>query len=111
MVVVTERLESRVGKEWAFEKWGLTVREVSRTFARERQLESDDGVVVIGTQSAFPAEKAGLRRGDVISKINQMELAGLDDLKGFYDAYESSPEALLMETLRNRTVSFKVIKP
>ena len=41
--VVTERLESRVGKEWAFEKWGLTVREVSRTFARERQLETDDG--------------------------------------------------------------------
>ncbi|MBT3483542.1 MAG: PDZ domain-containing protein [Opitutales bacterium] len=109
--VVTERLESRVGKEWAFEKWGLTVREVSRTFARERQLETDDGVVVIGTQSAFPAEKAGLRRGDVISKINQTELGGLDDLKGYYDAYESLPEALLMETLRNRTVSFKVIKP
>ena len=47
----------------------------------------------------------------MISKINQMELGGLDDLKGLYDAYETSPEALLMETLRNRTVSFKVIKP
>lgn len=109
--VTTERLESRVGEEWAFEKWGLTVREVSRTFARERQLDSDDGVVVIGTQSAFPAEKAGLRRGDVISKINQAELKGLSELRSFYDAYEASPEALLMETLRNRTVSFKVIKP
>jgi serine protease Do len=109
--VETERLESRIGKEWAFETWGLTVREVSRAFARERQLNSDDGVVVIGTQSAFPAEKAGLRSGDVISKINQADLEGLDDLKGFYNAYEASPEALLMETLRNRTVSFKVIKP
>jgi len=111
IVVETERLESRVGEEWAFEKWGLTVREVSRTFARERQLDSDDGVVVIGTQSAFPADKAGLRRGDVISRINQTDLEGLDDLKEFYDDYETNPEAMLMETLRNRTVSFKVIKP
>ncbi len=109
--VQTERLESRVGEEWAFEKWGLTVREVSRTFARELQLESDDGVVVIGTQSAFPAEKAGLRRGDVISKVNQSELEGLEDLKAIYDEFETNPDALLMETQRNRTVSFKVIKP
>ncbi len=109
--VETERLESRVGEEWAFEKWGLTVREVSRTFARELQLQSDDGVVVIGTQSAFPAEKAGLRRGDVISKVNQSELVGLADLKEIYDEFDSNPDALLMETQRNRTVSYKVIKP
>ncbi len=109
--VETERLESRVGEEWAFEKWGLTVREVSRAFARELQLNSDDGVVVIGTQSAFPAENAGLRRGDVISKINQNEVVGLEDLKGVYDDYDSSPSSILMETLRNRTVSYKVIKP
>lgn len=109
--VKTERLESRVGEEWAFEKWGLTVREVSRTFARELQLDSDDGVVVIGTQSAFPAEKAGLRRGDVISKVNQSELVGLEDLKEIYNEYDRNPDALLMETQRNRTVSFKVIKP
>lgn len=109
--VETERLESRVGDEWAFEKWGLTVREVSRTFARELQLTSDDGVVVIGTQSAFPAEKAGLRRGDVISKVNQSDLVGLEDLKEIYKIYDSNPDPLLMETQRNRTVSFKVIKP
>lgn len=109
--VETERLESRVGEEWAFEKWGLTVREVSRTFARELQLESDDGVVVIGTQSAFPAEKAGLRRGDVISKVNQSELVGLEELKEIYENFDSNPDALLMETQRNRTVSYKVIKP
>jgi serine protease Do len=109
--VETERLESRVGEEWAFEKWGLTVREVSRTFARELQLESDDGVVVIGTQSAFPAEKAGLRKGDVISKVNQAELVGLEDLKEIYENFDSNPDALLMETQRNRTVSYKVIKP
>lgn len=111
--VETERLESRVGDEWAFEKWGLTVREVSRSFARELQLSSEDGVVVIGTQSAFPAEKAGLRRGDVISKVNEAALVGLDDLKAIYESYDaaSEPDPLLMETLRNRTVSFKVIKP
>ena len=39
--VVTEELVSRVGEEWALEKWGLSVRKVSRTYARENQLTDD----------------------------------------------------------------------
>jgi serine protease Do len=69
--VVTERLESRVGEEWALEKWGLSVRKVSRAFARENQLDDDNGVVVIGVQSGFPGDVAGIARGDIITKINQ----------------------------------------
>jgi serine protease Do len=48
--VTTEKLESRVGEEWAFEKWGLSVRKVSRSYARENQLSDDFGVLVIGVQ-------------------------------------------------------------
>ncbi|MES2691852.1 MAG: trypsin-like peptidase domain-containing protein, partial [Verrucomicrobiota bacterium] len=64
--VVTEKLESRVGEEWAFEKWGLSVRKVSRTYARENQLDDAGGVLVIGVQSGFPADVAGMSRGDII---------------------------------------------
>ncbi len=111
LTVLTERLLSRVGEEWAFEKWGLSVREISRAYARENQLESDNGVVVIGTQSAFPADKAGLRRGDIISKVDNKELKGLDELKELYKGYEEEPTSILMETVRNRRVSFKILKP
>jgi len=51
---------------------GILVFDASRrTFAREISLSSDHGVIVIGVQSGFPAEVAGLSRGDVITKINQ----------------------------------------
>jgi serine protease Do len=109
--VVTEPLESRVGEEWAFERWGMSVRKVSRAFARENRLPNEDGVIVIGTQQAFPADKAGLARGDIVTKVNGNPITELGQLERLYAAFEASPEAVLVEALRNRAVSLFVIKP
>jgi len=111
LTVVTEKLESRVGEEWAFEKWGLSVRKVSRTFARENQLSSMDGVLVIGVQPGFPASVAGINRGDVLTKVNQQPLESLDVLKRAHAAYEATPEPVLVEVMRNRQISLVVFKP
>ncbi len=109
--VTSERLESRVGDEWAFEKWGLSVREVSRAFARENRLKKEGGVLVIGTQSAYPAAKAGLNRGDIITKINDETIDNLARIQGVYGEFDTNPQSMLFETLRNRSVSFFVLKP
>lgn len=109
--VVTEKLESRVGEEWAFEKWGLSVRKVSRAFARTNQLESDVGVVVIGVQPGFPAEVAGLSRGDIITKINQQALDSLEAMKSAHATYTTTPAPTLFEVQRDRRVSLIVLKP
>lgn len=109
--VVTEKLESRVGEEWAFEKWGLSVRKVSRTYARENQLDDTTGVIVIGVQSGFPADVAGVSRGDIITKINQQAIDSLDVLKAAHAKYAAKPEPTLLETQRNRRVSLYILKP
>ena len=109
--VVTERLESRVGEEWAFEKWGMSVRKVSRAFARENRLPDRDGVIVIGTQPAYPADKAGLQRGDIVTKVKGEAVTSLDQLRQIYASFEQAPESLLIEAHRNRAVSFFVLKP
>ncbi len=109
--VVTEKLESRVGEEWAFERWGLSVRKVSRAYARENQLDDTTGVVVIGVQPGFPAESAGITRGDVITKINQDPIGSLEVLKSAHAAYEAKPAPMLLETERNRRVSLFLLKP
>ena len=109
--IVTEKLESRVGEEWAFERWGMSVRKVSRAFARENQLDDTTGVIVIGVQPGFPADTAGLSRGDIITKINQEPVASLDVIKAAHRAYETSPAPTLLETQRNRRVSLYVLKP
>ncbi|MBI5691722.1 MAG: trypsin-like peptidase domain-containing protein, partial [Verrucomicrobia bacterium] len=109
--VVTEKLESRVGEEWALEKWGLSVRRVSRAYARENQLEDTNGVVVIGVQPGFPADVAGVARGDIITKINQQAIVSLEVIKAAHASYEASPAPTLLETQRNRRVSLLILKP
>ena len=110
-VVVTEKLESRVGEEWALEKWGLSVRKVSRAYARENQLDDANGVVVIGVQPGFAADVAGLSRGDIIVKINQQPVASLEVIKAAQSAYEANPAPTLFEAQRNRRVSLYILKP
>ncbi|EIP97316.1 trypsin-like serine protease with C-terminal PDZ domain [Opitutaceae bacterium TAV1] len=109
--IVTEKLESRQGEEWAFEKWGLTVRKVSRAFARENQLEDDTGLLVLGVQRGYPAEVAGLSRGDIITKINRQSVTTLEAGKKVYDAYVENPAATLIEAQSDRRVSLYVLKP
>lgn len=109
--ITTELLESRVGEEFAFEEWGMSVREVSKAIARERQLDSDSGFLVIGTQPAFPAERAALRPGDIILKVNNRELKTLQDLQSVYDGYEDQPTKVLLEVSRNHRISLNVLQP
>ncbi len=111
VTVVTEKLESRVGEEWAFEKWGLSVRKVSRAYARENQLNDDSGVLVIGVQAGYPADVAGVQRGDLITKINQLPVTSLDVMKAAHTAYEAKPAPTLLETTRARRVSLAILKP
>ncbi len=109
--IITEKLESRVGEEWAFEKWGLSVRKVSRAFARANQLDDDTGVVVIGIQSGFPADVAGISRGDIIVKINRQPITSLDQMKEAHATYAANPVPTLFEIQRDRRVSLYILKP
>jgi serine protease Do len=109
--LVTTRLESRMGEEWVSDTWGIGVRKVSRAFARENQLTDDTGVLVIGVQRGFPAEVAGLARGDIITKINQNPVGSLDIVKATDAAYSARPAPTLFEVQRERRVELVVLKP
>ncbi len=111
VTVTTERLESRVGEEWAFEEWGLTVRKVSRAYAREERLPDDGGFVVLGTQRGFPAADARLRSGDVILKVNREPVETLEEFQKIYEASLEDKERLLVEVSRNHSVSLLVLRP
>jgi serine protease Do len=111
LVATTEKLESRVGEEWAFEKWGLSVRKVSRAYARENQLPDASGVLVIGVQPGYPAAQSGIARGDIITKVGGEAVTDLARLKELHAAYEAKPEPVLVEAQRNRRITLYVFKP
>ena len=87
------------------------MRKVSRAFARENQLRDDTGVLVIGVQRGFPADVAGLARGDIITKINQSPVASLEVVRAVDTAYAAKPAPTLFEVQRERRVSLLVLKP
>jgi serine protease Do len=109
--IVTAKLESRMGEEWVSDTWGIAVRKISLAFARENQLLDDTGVLVIGVQRGFPADVAGIARGDIITKINQNPVSSVDVMKGIDAQYSEKPEPTLFEVQRERRVSLVVLKP
>ena len=109
--LLTARLESRMGEEWVSDTWGVGVRKISREFARENQLQDDTGVLVIGVQRGFPADAAGLARGDIITKINQSPVLSLDVVRDVDTSYAARPAPTLFEVQRERRVSLIVLKP
>ena len=64
------------------------------------ELSADHGVVVIEIQADSPAEKAGIKVGDIITQIGQKEVNNMSDLKrSLYDYSEG--ESVELQIVRN----------
>jgi Trypsin-like serine proteases, typically periplasmic, contain C-terminal PDZ domain len=67
---------------------GIYGVDVNRVLARQYKLPVDRGVLVVHVQPYSPAEEAGLRRGDVITNIDDVELTSIVKLKTYlYSRY------------------------
>ena len=60
---------------------GVAIQNVDDKLAQAFGLPKAGGVLVSDVQSGTPAAKAGLRQGDVIIKLNGVELANMADLR------------------------------
>jgi serine protease Do len=60
---------------------GLDVRPVTPEIARQLNLRSPDGVVVLRIEDESPAAEAGIQRGDVISEVNRQRVRGVQDFE------------------------------
>ena len=61
-------------------KLGVTVQEVNQGFADSFNLATPEGALVSNVERGGPAEKAGLKPGDVIRKVNGQKIVGSGDL-------------------------------
>jgi serine protease Do len=88
--------------------YGLKVRTVTPDIAQEFGLDEPEGVVVSGVEPESPAEKAGLRRGDVILEVNQ---ESIDDAAEFRDALEEADRGALLLVSRGGSQIYVPLKP
>ena len=102
----------RFGEEVAVECWGIAVRDITRRGARIDRLETDDGVQVTSVQNDYPAERAGIRSGDIILKVNRESITDLDELHGIVDAVaqETDGDKVLFEVMRGIQVRYVVME-
>lgn len=66
---------------------GVQIRDIDAEFAKERHLKSLNGVYVAGVVDGSGAEKAGVRRGDIITTINDHPVKNLSELMGIIGQY------------------------
>ena len=108
----TEKLQGAVGEEKEFKTWGLSVRELTRTYANLAQLDDTAGVVVTTESNGYPAAKAGLAPGDVIKSVNRKPVKELDDFQKLYGtSVEKKEKVILLDVQRGRgtyTAAMKV---
>ncbi|MFC1666719.1 Do family serine endopeptidase [Candidatus Omnitrophota bacterium] len=70
--------ESRIGSKF----WrGLEVSEITPEIARRFKLSAGSGVIVMDVTPGRPAEKSGIRPGDVIYEINRIHVKNMNDYK------------------------------
>jgi len=62
-------------------KWGLALRDLDPRTAQRMGLSPGEGVVVAAVQPGSPAERAGLRRGDVILEVNQRKVTSVKEVQ------------------------------
>ena len=61
-------------------KLGVTVQEVNQGFADSFKLATPEGALVANVERGSPADKAGLKSGDVIRKMNGQRIIASGDL-------------------------------
>ncbi|AXQ30225.1 DegQ family serine endoprotease [Solimonas sp. K1W22B-7] len=94
----------RVKRGWL----GVVVQEVDRDLAISMKMDKPEGALVARVMPGSPAEKAGLRAGDIILSYNGIELASstaLPPMVGITDPGESAEIKLLRE---GKQMSLKV---
>ena len=60
---------------------GVSAATINKELKKEYDLDSDSGVYVVEVQNGSSAELAGIKPGDIITKVNNSEIKAFEDLR------------------------------
>ncbi len=96
------------------EDLGFSVRELVFNDRYEMKLEpKTTGVVVAFIKQGSSAQSAGLKGGDVITRLNQTAVQGVDQFKQQFEAFRKAKptEAAVMEVIRGANTQIVRVEP
>jgi S1-C subfamily serine protease len=86
---------------------GVQVQELNKDLAPYFKVEEKGGVLVLDVTKDSPAEKAGLKAGDVITKVDGEKVTDADDLISVLRDYEEGDEATIEYVRQGKTATVK----
>ncbi len=88
---------------------GMEVKDLNRELARKYGISETKGVLVTYVESDSPAERAGIKEGDVIIEVNREPVENLDE---YYKATKEAKKGdkILFWIKRGRSSQFVVVK-
>src|SRR5215470_5728974 len=77
---------------------GLEVRPITPEIARQLNLRTTDGVIVVRVEDGTPAAEAGVQRGDVVKQLNGQSVRTMADFERLTrDMKEGDPLTVLLQ--------------
>ena len=90
--------QARSGGGRARSMLGLEVRPVTPEIARQLNLRSTEGVIVVRVEDGSPAAEAGVQRGDVVKQLNSQAVRTMADFERLTrDMKEGDPLTVLLQ--------------
>jgi serine protease Do len=109
--VTTKQLGDLQGEDFECKGWGFTVKAITKQMQIENNLDDTTGVFVIGVKAVSGADEGGLRRGDVIVRVDKQDIRGLSDFVELYNSLSSvEAEKALLTIRRSGATRFVPVK-
>ena len=106
----TLKLQSVFGEQKELQVWGMSVREVTRAYASDAQLDDDTGVAVETLTDGHPAAEADLQPNDIIHSVDGKPVTDLDEFLRLYKLSVARHAAKVgLDVRRNHADEFKVM--
>ena len=108
--VAAEKLESRIGRKTTLRDWGVDFRDITKALRREMKLSQNACAIVEKVKSASKFDLADIAAGDIIIAIDNKKIEKPDDLINAYEAARKKDRDILIQVMRNRAISYHIMK-
>ncbi len=87
---------------------GVELQELNKDLAPYFGIKEDEGALILGVHEDSPAEKAGLKSGDVITKIDDEKISDPEDVQEIISELEEDDEIKIEIMRQNRKQTINV---